>query len=129
MLLGQGMRVLHMLVRTVMVMVMVKVDGVLWHSRYVMVMVRVDGELWHSRWVYFLVREVMLHHGEPDGVMKYVMEMELVVVVSPKARDGHGPEAWGRRHRKRTWRRILQPPRRSHLGPPALRVLELPEIL
>ena len=32
-LLGQGMRVLHMLVRTVMVMVMEKVDGVLWHSR------------------------------------------------------------------------------------------------
>ena len=32
-LLGQAMRVLHMLVRTVMVMVMVKVDGVLWHSR------------------------------------------------------------------------------------------------
>ena len=31
--LGQGMRVLHMLLRTVMVMVMVKVDGVLWHSR------------------------------------------------------------------------------------------------
>ena len=28
-----GMRVLHVLVRTVMVMVMVKVDGVLWHSR------------------------------------------------------------------------------------------------
>ena len=32
MLLGQGMWVLHMLVRTVMVMVMVKVDGVLRHS-------------------------------------------------------------------------------------------------
>ena len=32
MLLGQGMRVLHLLVRTVMVTVMVKVDGVLWHS-------------------------------------------------------------------------------------------------
>ena len=32
MLLGQGMRVLHLLVRTVMLMVMVKVDGVLWHS-------------------------------------------------------------------------------------------------
>ena len=31
-LLGQGMQVLHMLVRTVMVMVMVKVDGVLWHN-------------------------------------------------------------------------------------------------
>ena len=70
MLLGQGMRVNHMLVRTVMVMVMVKVDGVLWHSRRVMVMVKVDGELWHSRRVYVLVWEVMLHHGEPDGVMK-----------------------------------------------------------
>ena len=32
--------------------------------------------------------------------------MELVVVVSPKGRDGHGPEAWGRRHWKRTRRRI-----------------------
>ena len=31
-LLGQGMWVLHMLVRTMMVMVMVKVDWVLWHS-------------------------------------------------------------------------------------------------
>ena len=44
--------------------------------------------------------------------------MELVVVVSPKRREGHGPEARGRRHRKRTRRRI-----------PRLRVLELPEIL
>ena len=70
MLLGQGMRVHHMLVRTVMVMVMVKVDGQLWHSRRVMVMVKVDGELWHSRRVYVLVWEVMLHHGEPDGVVK-----------------------------------------------------------
>ena len=68
--LGQGMRVHHMLVRTVMVMVMVKVDGVPGHSRRVMVMVKVDGELWHSRRVYVLVWEVMLHHGEPDGVMK-----------------------------------------------------------
>ena len=24
--------------------------------------------------------------------------MKLVVVVSPKGRDGHGPEAWGRRY-------------------------------
>ena len=31
-LLGQGMWVLHMLVRTMVVMVMVKVDWVLWHS-------------------------------------------------------------------------------------------------
>ena len=70
MLPGQGMRGVHMLVQTVMVMVMVKVDGVLWHSCRVMVMVKVDGELWHSRQVYVLVWEVMLHHGEPDGVMK-----------------------------------------------------------
>ena len=114
MLLGQGMRVPHMLVRTVMVMVMVKVDGVLWHSRQVMVMVKVDEELWHSRPVYVLVWEVMLHHGEPDGVMKYVMEMELVLVVSPKRQEGHGPKARGRRHRKRTRRCIPRPPRQSH---------------
>ena len=92
-------------------------------------MVKVDGELWHSRRVYVLVWEVMLHHGEPDGVVKEVMEMELVVVVSPKGRDGHGPEAWGPRNQKPNRRRIPRPPRRSHLGPPALRVLELPEIL
>ena len=56
--------------------------------------------------------------------------MELVVVVvSPKRREGQGPEARGRRHLKRTRRRIPRPPRRSHWGPPALRVLELPEIL
>ena len=55
--------------------------------------------------------------------------MELVVVVSPKGRDGHGPVAWGRRHWKRTRRRIPRLPRRPHWGPPALRVLELPEIL
>ena len=55
--------------------------------------------------------------------------MELVVVVSPKRREGQGSEARGRRHRKRTWRRIPLPPRRSHWGLPALRVLELPEIL
>ena len=54
MLLGQGMRVHHMLVRTMMVMMMVKVDE----------------ELWHSRLVYISVWEVMLHHGEPDGVVK-----------------------------------------------------------
>ena len=68
-LLGQGMWVHQMLVRKVMV--------------GVMVMVKVDGELWHSSRVYVLVWEVMLHHGEPDGVVKEVMEMELVVVVSP----------------------------------------------
>ena len=55
--------------------------------------------------------------------------MEFVVVVSPKRRKGHGPEVRGRRHRKRTRCCIPRPPRWSHLGPPALRLLELPEIL
>ena len=55
--------------------------------------------------------------------------MELLEVVSPKRREGQGPEARGRRHRKRTRRPIPRPLRRSHWGPPALRVLELPEIL
>ena len=36
-----------MQVRTVMVMVTVRVDGVLWHSRRVMVMVKVDSPLRH----------------------------------------------------------------------------------
>ena len=89
-LLGQGMRVRHMLVRKAMV--------------GVMVMVMVDGELWRSSRVYVLVWEVMLHHGEPDGVEEEVMVMESVVVVSPKRREWQGHEAWGRRHRKRTRR-------------------------
>ena len=46
--------------------------------------------------------------------------MELVVVVSPKRREGQGPEARGRRHRTRTRRRIPRPPRRFQRGPPAL---------
>ena len=69
-LLGQGMRVLHMPVRLVMMMVMVQVDRVLWHSRQLVVKVKMDWGLWHSCRVYVLVWEVMLHHGEPDGVMK-----------------------------------------------------------
>ena len=74
--------------------------------------------------------EVVLHHGEPEGIVKEVMEMELVVVVSPKRRDGQGPEAPLPRHRKLNRRRIPRPPRhRSHWGLPALRVLELPEIM
>ena len=115
-LLVQGMRVRHMLVRKAMV--------------GVMVMVMVDRELWQSSRVYVLVWEVMLHHGEPDGVVEEVMVMELVVVVSPKRREWQGHEAWGRRHRKCTPRRIPRPTRhRPHRGPPALRVLELPEII
>ena len=75
----------------------------------VMVMVMVDGELWQSSRVYVLVWEVMLHHGEPDGVVEEVMVMELVVVVGPKMREWQGHEAWGRWHRKRTRRRIPRP--------------------
>ena len=115
-LLGQGMRVRHMLVWKAMV--------------GVMVMVMVDGELWHNSRVYVLEWEVMLYHGEPDGVVKEVMVMELVVVVSPKRGERQGPEARGRWHGKRTRRRIPRPPRhRPHRGPPALRVLELSEII
>ena len=42
----------------------------LWHSRQLVVMVKMDGGLWHRCRVYVLVWEVMLHRGEPDGVMK-----------------------------------------------------------
>ena len=42
----------------------------LWHSRQLVVMVKMDGGRWHSCRVYMLVWEVMLHHVEPDGVMK-----------------------------------------------------------
>ena len=106
----RGKSVCHMLVWMVMVMVMVMVDG----------------ELWQSSRVYVLVWEVMLHHGEPEGVVEEVMVMELVVVVGPKSREWQGHEAWGWRHRKRARRCIPRPTRhRPHRGPPALRVLEL----
>ena len=68
-----GTWVCHMLVWMVMVVVMV--------------MVMVDGELWQSSRVYVLVWEVMLHHGEPDGVVDEGMGMDLVVVVGPKRRE------------------------------------------
>ena len=55
----QGMWLFHMLVWMVMVMVMV--------------VVMVDGELWQSSQLYVLVWEVMLHHGEPQGVVEAVM--------------------------------------------------------
>ena len=42
----------------------------LWNSCQLVVMVKMDGGLWQSCRVYVLVCEVMLHHGEPDGVMK-----------------------------------------------------------
>ena len=106
----QGMWVCHMLV---------------W-----MVTVVVDGELWQRSRVYVLVWEVMLHHGEPDGMVKEVMVMKLVVVVGPKRREWQTHEARGRRHRKRTRRCIRRPTRhRPHRGPPALCVLELSEII
>ena len=112
----QGMWVSHMLVWMVVVVVIV--------------MVMVDGELWHSSRVHVLVWEVMLHHGEPDGVVEEGMVMELVEVVGPEMREWQGHEAWGRRHAKRTGRCIPWPTRhRHHRGPPAMRVLELSEII
>ena len=77
----QGMRVHHMLVWVVMVVVMV------------MVMVMEDGKPWQSCRMHVLVWEVMLHHGEPDGVVEEVVVMELVVVVGPKRREWQGHEA------------------------------------
>ena len=72
----------------------------------------------------------MLHHGEPDGVVEEGMVLELVVVVGPEMREWQGHEAWGRRHWKRTRRCIPWPTRhRPHRGPPALRVLQLSEII
>ena len=72
----QGMWVCHMLVWMLMVVVMV--------------MVMVDGELWQSSRAYVLVWEVMLHHGEPDGVVEEGMVMGLVLVVGPKRRERQG---------------------------------------
>ena len=112
----QGMWMCHMLAWMVMVMVMVVVHG----------------ELWQSGRVYLLVWEVMLHQGEPQGVVEEVMLMELMVVVGPKRREWQGHEAWGWRHRNLACarRRIPRPTRhRPHRGPPALRVLELSEII
>ena len=50
----------------------------------VMVIVMVDGEVWQSGPVYLLVGEVMVHQGDPKGVVEEVMVMELMVVVGPK---------------------------------------------
>ena len=80
-LLVQRMRVRHMLVRKAMV--------------GVMVMVTVDRELWQSSRVYVLMWEVMLHHGEPDGVVEEAMVMQLVVVVSPKKAGMAGARGLG----------------------------------
>ena len=114
----QGMQMCPMLVWMVMVMVMVMVDG----------------ELRQSNRVYVLVREVMLHPGEPQGVVEEVLVMELVVVgvVGPKRRERRRHEDWGRRHRKQVCARCRTPwPTRHcpHRGPPSLRVLEVPEII
>ena len=75
----QGMRVRHMLVWMVMAVVMV--------------MVMEDGKPWQSCRVHVLVWEVMLHHGEPDGVVEELVMMELVVEVGPKRREWQEHEA------------------------------------
>ena len=102
------------------------------HMLVCMVMVMMDVELRQRSRVYVLVREMVLHYGEIHGVVEKVMVMELVVVMGPKRQERHRHEAWGRRHRKevRPWYRIPRPARRwPHGGPPALRVLQLPEII
>ena len=81
-LLLQRMWVCHMLVRMAMVVVMV--------------MVMVDGELWQRSRVYVLVWEVMLHHGEPDGVVEEVMVMDdWWWWWAPKGRNGGGTRTGG----------------------------------
>ena len=63
-------------------------------------------------------------------MVEEVVVMELVVVVGPKKRGLQGYDAWGRWHCEHTPRCMPRPTRhRSHLGPPALRVLELLEII
>ena len=106
----------HMLVWMVMVVVMV--------------MVMEDGERWQNCLVHVLVWEVMLHHGEPDGVVEEVVVMELVVVVGPKRREWQGHEARGWWHWERTRRCIPRPTRHwPHQGAPLLCVLVLSEII
>ena len=61
------------------------------HMLVSMVMVMMDVELRHSSRVYVVVREMMLHHGEPQGVVEQVMV--LVVVMGPKRRERHRHEA------------------------------------
>ena len=70
------------------------------HMLVCMVMVMMDGELWQSSRVYVLVWEMLLHQGEPEGVVEEVMVTGMVVVMGPKRRERQRHEAWGRRHRK-----------------------------
>ena len=56
----------------------------------VILMVMEDGKPWQSCRMHVLVWEVMLHHGEPDGVVDKVVVMELVVVVGPTRRECRG---------------------------------------
>ena len=63
------------------------------HTLLCMVMVMMDAELWQSSRVYVLVWEMMLHQGEPEGVVEEVMVMDLVVVMGPKGRERQRHEA------------------------------------
>ena len=63
------------------------------HMLVCMVMVMMDVELRQSSRVYVVVREMVLHHGKPQGVVEEVMVMVLVVVMGPKWRERHRHEA------------------------------------
>ena len=65
-----------------------------------MVMVMMDGTLWQSSRVCVLVWEMMLHQGEPQGVVEEVMVTGMVVVMGPNGHERQRHEAWGRRPRK-----------------------------
>ena len=68
------------------------------HMLVSMVMVVMDVELRHSSRAYVVVWEMVLHHGEPQGVVQEVMV--LVVVMAPKRGERHRHEACGRKHRE-----------------------------
>ena len=68
------------------------------HMLVSMVMVVIGVELRHSSRVYVVVREMVLYHGEPQGVVEEVMLM--VVVMGPKQRERYRHEARGRWHRE-----------------------------
>ena len=94
-----------------------------------MVMVMPLKRKWNS-WVHMVVRELVLHHGRPHGVVDQVMVM--VLVMGPKRRERHWQEAWGWRHREhvRTRRHLPLPARRRPCRlSPALRILQLSKVL
>ena len=111
----QGMWVSHMLVWMVMVMVMVMVDGELWQSSRVHVVVLgSDAASWGTRGGG--------RTGDGDGVGGGGGRQKAGMAGA----RGLGVEASEMRPAPHT---PANPPHRPHRGPPALRVLELSEII